>query len=188
MLTSEGELKLCDFGSATTELIAPTVSWSAQQRDLLEDRVSNTFRRISMRVTLFTHQFAMTNFCFCLQLASVTTPMYRCPEQLDMYSNFPIGPKCDIWALGCILYYICYQKHPFEDSAKLRIVNANYTFPHADARYQCFHDIIKGCLQIDPRNRFDVNHIQDRLGAISDTKGWPLKGPIKLKVRQLVYL
>lgn len=109
--------------------------------------------------------------------------MYRCPEQLDMYSNFPIGPKCDIWALGCILYYICYQKHPFEDSAKLRIVNANYTFPHADARYQCFHDIIKGCLQIDPRNRFDVNHIQDRLGAISDTKGWPLKGPIKLKVR-----
>lgn len=39
LLTGEGELKLCDFGSATTELIAPDVSWSAQQRDVLEDRV-----------------------------------------------------------------------------------------------------------------------------------------------------
>lgn len=39
MLSAEGELKLCDFGSATTEQITPNVSWSAQQRDLLEDRV-----------------------------------------------------------------------------------------------------------------------------------------------------
>ena len=28
--------------------------------------------------------------------------------------------QADIWALGCILYYLCYLKHPFEDSAKLR--------------------------------------------------------------------
>lgn len=41
LLSSEGELKLCDFGSATTEQITPNVSWSAQQRDLLEDRVRN---------------------------------------------------------------------------------------------------------------------------------------------------
>lgn len=107
--------------------------------------------------------------------------MYRCPEQLDMYSNYPIGSKCDIWSLGCILYYICFQKHPFEDSAKLRIVNANYTFP-SDSRYVCFHELMRGCLQVDPRHRFDVNQIQDRLGAISETKGWPLKGPVKLKV------
>lgn len=39
LLTAEGELKLCDFGSSTTELITPDVSWSAQQRDILEDRV-----------------------------------------------------------------------------------------------------------------------------------------------------
>lgn len=106
--------------------------------------------------------------------------MYRCPEQLDLWTNYPIGTKCDIWALGCIIYYLCFQKHPFEDSAKLRIINANYVLP-SDSRYVCFHEIIKGCLEIDPNKRFDVSMILDRLGAISETKGWPLKGPVKLK-------
>lgn len=40
LLTADGELKLCDFGSATTETYAPDVSWSAQQRDTLEDQVN----------------------------------------------------------------------------------------------------------------------------------------------------
>ncbi|XP_031636854.1 cyclin-G-associated kinase-like isoform X2 [Contarinia nasturtii] len=150
LLTTDGELKLCDFGSATTDSFTPDVSWSAQQRDMLED-----------------------------QLAFITTPMYRCPEQLDLWSNHEIGPKSDIWALGCVLYYLCFQKHPFEDSAKLRIVNANFKLP-GDSRYLCFHDIIKGCLQVDPNKRFDVSMVLDRLGAISETKGWPLRGPLKL--------
>lgn len=115
-----------------------------------------------------------------MQLASITTPMYRCPEQLDLWTNYPIGTKCDIWALGCIIYYLCFQKHPFEDSAKLRIINANYVLP-GDSRYVFFHEIIKGCLEIDPKKRFDVSMILDRLGAISETKGWPLKGPVKLE-------
>lgn len=108
--------------------------------------------------------------------------MYRCPEQLDLWSNYPIGTKSDIWALGCVIYYLCFQRHPFEDSAKLRIVNANFQLP-GDSRYVCFHEIIKGCFQVDPSKRFDASMILDRLGAISETKGWPLKGPVKLKVR-----
>lgn len=109
--------------------------------------------------------------------------MYRCPEQLDLWSNYMIGTKSDIWALGCVIYYLCFQRHPFEDSAKLRIVNANFTLP-GDSRYVCFHEIIKGCLQIDPNKRFDASMILDRLGAISETKGWPMKGPIQLKVSE----
>lgn len=173
LLTTDGELKLCDFGSATTETYAPDVSWSAQQRDMLEDQVS----RIEKVKILFSKSFNHFHF----QLASITTPMYRCPEQLDLWSNYPIGPKSDVWALGCVIYYLCFQRHPFEDSAKLRIVNANFTLP-GDSRYTCFHEIIKGCLQVDPNKRFDVSMILDRLGAISETKGWPLKGPVKLKV------
>lgn len=107
--------------------------------------------------------------------------MYRCPEQLDLWTNYEIGTKCDTWALGCILYFLCYQKHPFEDSAKLRIVNANFVLP-SDAKHQCFHDIIKGCLQVDPNKRFDVTAILDRLGAVSETKAWPLKGSIAITV------
>lgn len=69
--------------------------------------------------------------------------MYRAPEMLDTWSNHEIGIKVDIWALGCILYALCFQKHPFEDSAKLRIVNGNYILP-TDSRFQCFHEVIKG--------------------------------------------
>ena len=55
-------------------------------------------------------------------MAANTTPMYRAPEMLDTWNNYPINYQADIWALGCILYYLCYLKHPFEDSAKLRYV------------------------------------------------------------------
>lgn len=35
---------------------------------------------------------------FCLlQITRNTTPMYRTPEMIDLYSNFPIGEKQDIW-------------------------------------------------------------------------------------------
>lgn len=74
-------------------------------------------------------------------MARFTTPMYRAPEMVDTWSNFPVGLPVDVWALGCILYMLCYMKHPFEDSAKLRIINANYTLP-PDPKYSCFHDVI----------------------------------------------
>jgi len=54
--------------------------WSASQRGLLEE-----------------------------EMAKHTTPMYRAPEMVDMWSNFPITTAADIWALGCVLYVLCYQ-------------------------------------------------------------------------------
>lgn len=63
---------------------------------------------------------AVTNNLKRFQMAQHTTPMYRAPEMLDTWSNYPINGQADVWALGCILYYLCYLKHPFEDSAKLR--------------------------------------------------------------------
>lgn len=155
LLGGDGLLKLCDFGSASTDTYAPDVSWNAHQRDMLEDH-----------------------------LGRCTTPMYRSPEQLDTWANYPIGVKTDIWALGCILFCLCYRKHPFEDSAKLRIINANYTIPN-DSRYACFNDIIRGCFQVDPVKRFDISMVLDRLAAIAETKGWPLKAPLALSGKPL---
>uniref|UniRef100_A0A336MIR6 CSON002152 protein n=1 Tax=Culicoides sonorensis TaxID=179676 RepID=A0A336MIR6_CULSO len=114
-----------------------------------------------------------------------TTPMYRAPEQLETWNNHPIGPKSDIWALGCILYCLCFNKHPYEDSATLRIINANYTIP-SDVRYQCFHEIIKGCFIVNPVERFDINQVMERLGAIAETKGWSLKGPLGITGKPLI--
>lgn len=37
---------------------------------------------------------------------------------------------------------LCYGVHPYEDSAKLRIINANYQIPEDDRQYTVFHDLI----------------------------------------------
>lgn len=78
-----------------------------------------------------------------MQLAYCTTPMYRTPEMIDSWSNFEIGKPVDIWALGCILYMLCYKKHPFEDSAKLAIINANFNIPPSDLNFKDFQPIIR---------------------------------------------
>jgi cyclin G-associated kinase len=62
---------------------------------------------------------------------------------VDTWSNHAINVASDVWALGCIIYTLCYMKHPFEDSAKLRILNGNYTIPPGDLKYSCYHDIIR---------------------------------------------
>ena len=49
---------------------------------------------------------------------------------------------CFQQALGCVLYLLCFNEHPFADSAKLRIINANYTIPETDTEYNVFHDLI----------------------------------------------
>ena len=74
--------------------------------------------------------------------------MYRAPEMVDLYSNKPVNVKADIWALGCLLFKLCFKEHPFEDSAKLRILNANYKIPPNDSTYTMYHSIIRKCVYV----------------------------------------
>lgn len=43
LLDLEGKIKLCDFGSATTQTFQPNNNWSAQQRAMLEDQVLSQY-------------------------------------------------------------------------------------------------------------------------------------------------
>jgi AP2-associated kinase len=47
---------------------------------------------------------------------------------VDLYSKKPITTKSDIWALGCILYKLCYYTMPFGDSL-LAIQEGRFTIP-----------------------------------------------------------
>ncbi|KAH8169708.1 protein kinase domain-containing protein [Sarocladium implicatum] len=58
-----------------------------------------------------------------------TTLQYRSPEMVDVYRKQPMDEKCDIWALGVLLYKLCYYTTPFEDQGQLAILNASYRFP-----------------------------------------------------------
>ncbi|CAH1774732.1 unnamed protein product [Owenia fusiformis] len=151
LISTKGSIKLCDFGSATTTHYYPDEDWSAVKRSVTED-----------------------------EIAKNTTPMYRTPEMLDLYSNFPINEQSDIWALGCVLFMLCFREHPYEDSAKLRIINANFTIPATDNHYTVFHDLIHGCFKVDPRERPNINEVIERLQEIAAARNVNLKAPLQL--------
>ncbi|KAJ4414078.1 Ark- serine/threonine protein kinase [Neurospora sp. IMI 360204] len=68
-----------------------------------------------------------------------TTMQYRSPEMVDVYRKQPIDEKSDIWALGVLLYKLCYYTTPFEEGGTLAILNASYKF-HS---YPVFSDRLK---------------------------------------------
>lgn len=50
-----------------------------------------------------------------------TTLQYRAPEMVDVYSKRPVDEKSDVWALGVLLYKLCYYTTPFEEHGPLAI-------------------------------------------------------------------
>ena len=68
-----------------------------------------------------------------------TTLQYRSPEMIDVYRKQPIDEKSDIWALGVLLYKLCYYKTPFEEQGQMAILNASFKYPG----YPSFSDRLK---------------------------------------------
>ena len=78
--------------------------------------------------------------------------------------------KVDIWALGCVLFVLCFNRHPFEDAAKLRIINGKYQIPTADKEFTEFHDLLHQLLQTNPGDRPDINQVMYHLENMAQTK------------------
>jgi AP2-associated kinase len=68
-----------------------------------------------------------------------TTLQYRSPEMIDVYRKQPIDEKSDIWALGVLLYKLCYYTTPFEEQGQMAILNARFRYPG----YPAFSDRLK---------------------------------------------
>ncbi|KTF92140.1 hypothetical protein cypCar_00012914 [Cyprinus carpio] len=149
LISHQGTIKLCDFGSATTVAHYPDYSWSAHKRSMVEDEITRN-----------------------------TTPAYRTPEMIDLYSNYPINEKQDIWALGCILYLLCFKQHPFEEGAKLQIVNGKYNIPQNDTKYTVFHQLIRSMLKINPDERLSISELVSQLQEIAAARNVNPKSPI----------
>ncbi|PWN24519.1 kinase-like protein, partial [Jaminaea rosea] len=83
-----------------------------------------------------------------------TTLPYRPPEMVDVYQRRVIDEKADIWAMGVLLYKLCYYTTPFEENGggPLAILNVKYRFPSNPP----YSDRIKGLiasLLVDPAAR-----------------------------------
>lgn len=58
-----------------------------------------------------------------------TTLQYRAPEMVDPYLRRAVDEKSDVWALGVLLYKLCYYTTPFEEHGPLAILNVQYRIP-----------------------------------------------------------
>ncbi len=62
---------------------------------------------------------------------------------VDLYTDGgqPMGPPVDIWALGCLIYGVCFFNLPFGTSA-LAIQTGQYTIPDASQYSVRLHKLI----------------------------------------------
>lgn len=129
VLINNGRFKLCDFGSCSLEYV--------------------DFSQISPSEFYSYEEFYEKN----------TTMMYRPPEMSDLYLKFEVSSKVDIWMLGCVLYTICFFKHPFQDASKLAISTAKYTLPKFSKYSAKLMDFIRHMLTPNPRYRPDIHEV-----------------------------
>ncbi|KAJ2477141.1 Ark- serine/threonine protein kinase, partial [Coemansia sp. RSA 2131] len=128
ILTVDGPAyKLCDFGSATSSVVAPNSRLSREQIVRMEEEIQR-----------------------------MTTLEYRAPEMIDLYLRRGITEKVDIWALGVLLYKLCYFRTPFDNASPLAILNAEYSIPGAPAYSKELKHIFQMTLREEPRERSNI--------------------------------
>ena len=99
ILRSGETYKLCDFGSASKEIVDPSKDTKLHIEEMYEE------------------------------FKGSTTLMYRPPEMYNKYLKYRVDQKADVWMLGCVLFVLCFIEHPFEKSGELAILNAQYFMP-----------------------------------------------------------
>ena len=89
----------------------------------------------------------------------VGTPYYLSPEIIN---SKPYDSKSDIWALGVLLYEMMTFKMPFNASSlpslSLKIIKGYYPSPPTSYSKDLI-DLVKKCLNLDPKKRPSVENI-----------------------------
>jgi len=106
---------------------------------------------------------------------AVGTPYYLSPEICE---EKPYNEKSDIWSLGCILYEMCAQKHPFEASSYgtlvIKILRGKYD-PIPITYNSELSEIVELCLSKDYNKRPSADELLHRPVIIAKARTLGLK-------------
>ncbi|XP_054993349.1 BMP-2-inducible protein kinase isoform X2 [Sorex araneus] len=89
------------------------------------------------------------------EIKKYTTLSYRAPEMINLYGGKCITTKADIWALGCLLYKLCFFTLPFGES-QVAICDGSFTIPNNSRYSHNIHCLIRFMLEPDPEQRPDI--------------------------------
>ncbi|CAI5650755.1 unnamed protein product [Oreochromis niloticus] len=92
------------------------------------------------------------------EIKKYTTLSYRAPEMVNLYGGSVITTKADIWALGCLLYKLCYFTLPFGES-QVAICDGSFTIPDNSRYSHEMHCLIRYMLEPDPEKRPDIYQV-----------------------------
>ncbi|WFC98029.1 non-specific serine/threonine protein kinase [Malassezia yamatoensis] len=138
ILMSQGEslkFKLCDFGSCFS-------SRDARPALSLEEK-----RKMEAELNMH------------------TTIWYRAPEMVDLNLEKKIDQRADVWALGVLLYKLCYYTTPFEgpQGGPTAILSARYTFPSSPPYPSELKSLIEPNLDKRPTVKVILTRIEELL-------------------------
>ncbi|XP_055063756.2 AP2-associated protein kinase 1 isoform X3 [Misgurnus anguillicaudatus] len=92
------------------------------------------------------------------EIKKYTTLSYRAPEMVNLYNGKIITTKADIWAMGCLLYKLCFFTLPFGES-QVAICDGSFTIPDNSRYSQEMHRLIRYMLEPDPDKRPDIYQV-----------------------------
>ncbi|KAI0830886.1 hypothetical protein BC628DRAFT_1531622 [Trametes gibbosa] len=104
------------------------------------------------------------------ELNRYTTLQYRAPEMIDVHLRRPIDEKSDVWALGVLLYKLCYYTTPFEEHTQLAILNVQYKIPPYPVYSAQMNSLIASMLKEYGTQRPSVFEILLHVHALRGTK------------------
>ncbi|KAG0702737.1 hypothetical protein DFH29DRAFT_999123 [Suillus ampliporus] len=99
-----------------------------------------------------------------------TTLQYRAPEMVDPYLRRSVDEKSDVWALGVLLYKLCYYTTPFEEHGPLAILNVQYRIPPYPVYSSQLNTLIASMLREHGTQRPTVFELLAQVHAIRGTK------------------